>query len=255
MKFFDGITLVADKNKTLQPRDRTTTRMIALKNSTPIGRGDDRTVYRHPTVRDRCIKIPRIDFRHGFRPSGFNATLYWLSRAGQAKYFDFNYVDVVYAEALKKRNAPETFAHIPYCYGYVDTDLGTGVAWDYICNHDGSPCRSLKDFSDNPELLGGREKELIWQGLDAFFSWQLDQLVLLREMAYSNTLVQEQQDGRFRLYHIDAIGCADLLPLAASSRIVAKLRIQSKVGRFRKRMINWLGDPAVTAEEKKDHPG
>lgn len=254
MRFFTGIRTVVDRNKTLQIKDIITNRMIVLKNLKPIGSGDDRVVYRHPALRDRCIKIARIDFQNDFRPAGFNETLYWLSRAGQTKYFDFNYVDVAYAEALKKRDTPGTFAHIPYCYGYVDTDLGSGVVWDYICNHDGSPCRSLKDYSDNPDLLGDREKQLIWQGLEAFFSWQLNQLIMLREMAYSNTLVQERQDGRFRLYHADAIGCADLFPLAAYSRIVARLRIQSKVGRFRKRMVNWLGDPAGHAEKEKDHP-
>lgn len=217
--------------------------MIILSGMQPIGSGDDRVVYRHPTASDQCIKIARVDFPNKFKPVGFNKRLYWLSRAGQNKYFDFNYVDVDYAEFLKKRNSVRTFAHIPFCYGYVDTDLGPGVAWEYIANYDGSPSNSLRDFTDNPELLGEKQKELIWQGLEDFFSWQLDQLVLLREIAKTNTLVQEQLDGSFKLYHIDAIGCADLIPLARYSRLVAKLRIKSKLGRFRKIMVGWLGNP------------
>ena len=217
--------------------------MIILKQLAPIGAGDDRVVYRHPTIQDRCIKIPRVDFQNDFRPVGFNETLYWLSRLGQTKYFDFNYVDMEYASSLKTRNSAATFSNIPFCHGSVETDLGTGVVWDYISNHDGSPCRSLKDYSDNPDLLGEKEKRLLWQGLEEFFSWQREQIILLREIAYTNTLVREQRDGSYKLYHIDAIGCADFIPLAKYSKFVAKLRIKSKVGRFRKRMIAWLGAP------------
>ena len=217
--------------------------MILLTGQQPLGSGDDRVVYRDPTDEKRCIKLARVNFQRDFKPTGFNETLFWISRAGRTQYFDFNYVDSDYAAILRQRDSINTFAHIPFCHGNVDTDLGKGVAWEYICNHDGSCCRSLKDYSDNPHLIGDREKELLWRGLTAFFSWQLEEIILLREIAYTNTLVQEQQDGSFKLYHVDAIGCADLIPLAKYSRFVARLRIKSKVGRFRKRMIKWLGPP------------
>jgi hypothetical protein len=217
--------------------------MIILKNSTPVGAGDDRLVYPDPTNPAKCIKISRINFERDFKPTGFNEKLYWLSRAGQPRYFDFNYVDVVTAETLKKRNSQESFTHIPYCYGYVETDLGTGVSWEYITNHDNTSSASLKDYSDNPGMLTDEVKRLLWRGLDDFFTWQLEQVIMLREIAYTNTLVRTQEDGTYKLYHIDAIGCADLIPLAKYSKLVAKLRIMSKVGRFRKRMVRWLGPP------------
>ena len=217
--------------------------MISLKQQIPISGGDDRLVFRDPTNHNRCIKIARIDYLTDFKPVGFNETLFWLSRFGQKKYFDFNYVDAEYATYLQKRASSNPFKHIPTFYGRVATDLGEGVAWEYICNHDGSSCKSLKSYSDNPHLLGPKEIELLWSGLDSFFSWQLEERVLLREIAYTNTLVQERRDGSFHLYHIDAIGCADLIPLARYSRVIAKLRIKSKVGRFRKRMVRWLGPP------------
>ncbi len=217
--------------------------MIILKDQQPIGGGDDRIVYRDPTNPERCIKIARVDFLNDFKPEGFNETLYWLSRLGQKKYFDFNYVDVEYASLLGRRASLHSFAHIPKCFGLIDTDLGAGVSWEYICNHDQTTCKSLRDYSEHPEMPGEKEKRLLWHGLDAFFSWQLKEVIMLREIAYTNTLIQVQQDNRFKLYHIDAIGCADFIPLAKYSRFVAKLRIKSKVGRFRKRMITWLGPP------------
>ena len=219
--------------------------MISLKQQIPISGGDDRLVFRDPTDHGRCIKIARIDYHTDFKPDGFNQTLFWLSRAGKTKYFDFNFVDAEYANYLMKRSSANTFKHIPSFYGWVETDLGHGVAWEYICNHDGSGCKSLKTFSDNPHLLGPKEVELLWSGLDSFFSWQLQECVLLREIAYTNTLVKEKKDGSFHLYHIDAIGCADLIPLARYNKFIAKLRIKSKVGRFRKRMVRWLGQPRL----------
>jgi len=217
--------------------------MIFLKGQVPIGAGQDRVVFLDPSHQGRCVKITRINFKRDFKPVGFNETVYWLSRAGQTKYFDFNYVDVRYAQSLAKRKSPYSFTHIPFCYGYVETDLGVGVAWDYITNDDGSSCKSLKDYDDNPHILGEKEKQLLWQGLESFFAWQIQQNIMLREMAYSNTLVREEKDGTFKLYHIDAIGCADLIPLAKYSELVARLRIRSKVRRFRKRMVAWLGEP------------
>lgn len=217
--------------------------MIHLKGQTPFGEGMDRVVYLDPSNHERCVKISKINFKRDFKPVGFNEIVYWLSRAGQTKYFDFNYVDVKYAESLVGRKSPDSFTHIPFCYGYVKTDLGVGVAWDYITNDDGSSCKSLKDYGDNPKILGDKEKQKIWQGLESFFNWQIQHNIMLREIAFSNTLVREERDGSFKLYHIDAIGCADLIPLAKYSEFIARLRIKSKVHRFRKRMRAWLGSP------------
>lgn len=225
--------------------------MIILKDVNPVGAGDDRLVYPDPTNPGKCIKISRINYERDFKPTGFNETLFWLSRACQARYLDFNYVDVVSAEALKKRNSQESFTHIPYCYGYVETDLGTGVSWEYIVNHDTSSSASLKDYSDKSEMLTDEVKRLLWHGLDDFFTWQLEQIIMLREIAYTNTLVRIQQDGSYKLYHIDAIGCGDLIPLAKYSRFVAKLRVRSKVGRFRKRMVRWLGPPPAPGADNR----
>ena len=217
--------------------------MISLSQQIPMSGGDDRLVFLDPSDSSRCIKIARINYEHDFKPRGFNETLYWLFRGGQLKFFDHNYVDAEYAAHLSNRGSENSFNHIPRCYGWVETDLGPGVCWEYITNDEGQRCRSLKDYSDNPDLLGEKERVKLWSGLNTFFSWQLNELVLLREIAYTNTLVQERGNDHFHLYPIDAIGCADLIPLARVSRFVATLRIRSKVGRFRQRMVKWLGPP------------
>ena len=217
--------------------------MIELKGKTPIGAGEDRVVFQDPTNEKRCIKISRIDFQKDLRPVGFNETVYWICRGGQAKYFDFNYVDVQSAEVLDKNKTIDTFRHIPRCFGYVETDLGKGVAWEKITNPDGSACRSLRDFKMNPDLLDEPMKKRLWEALEEFFAWQKDTAIMLRELAFINTLVREEGNGKLKLYHIDAIGCADLVPVANYSRFIRSLRIANKVYRFRKRMKKWLGHP------------
>lgn len=217
--------------------------MISLKGLPPIGAGEDRVVFQDPTDNTKCIKISRIDFGKEFRPNGFNEILYWICRGGQNKYFDFNYVDVMSAEILLKNESADTFKHLPRCYGYVETDLGPGVSWDMISNPDGTPCRSLRDYKVNPALINDMEKKRLWLALEEFFSWQQNNLIMLRELAFINTLVQEEGEGKLKLYHIDAIGCADLIPLAKYSTLVRRLRIMNKVYRFRRRMEAWLGKP------------
>jgi hypothetical protein len=97
------------------------------------------------------------------------------------------------------------------------------------------------DCKSNPYLLGINQKELLWHGLKEFFTWQIEHAVMLREMAFSNTLVRQSAPQSIRLYHIDTIGCVDLIPLASCSREFARLRVRSKVHCFRKKIVAWLG--------------
>ncbi len=68
--------------------------------------------------------------------------------------------------------------------------------------------------------------------------------IMLREMAFVNTLVCRIDENTIRLYHVDAIGCVDLIPLADYARWFAKMRIWNKVRRFRKRLIKKIEKPA-----------
>ncbi len=214
-----------------------------LKNQTPLGAGVDRTVYRHPENPELCIKIPRYATGKDLKVTEIRDKIFCLSRFGDKRGLDFNYTDVRYADMLQKRNRTELFNHLPRCYGQVETDLGTGVIWEYIANYDNTPCLSLLNYKNEPERIGNNEKEMLWDALDIFFSWQVKHAVMLREMAFSNTLIRKINSDSIRLYHIDAIGCVDLLPLADYSKSFARLRVRSKVYRFRKRIIPWLGAP------------
>ena len=213
--------------------------MIQIQNANLIGSGQDRVVYQDPTNPDRCIKIPRIDNDKKQEAKSFHDYMLWLSRGLNSNYFDHNFVDVLYANFLSKRNNPHAFDHLPKCFGFVETDLGMAVSWELIRNYDGSPCISLADCEKNPGLLGINERALLQDALDDFFTWQLKNRILLREMAFSNTLIRTNEDGQIKLYHIDAIGCVDFIPLALYADWFSYLRILIKINRFKKR-LPWI---------------
>jgi len=216
--------------------------VITLSNIPPLGSGEDRIVYPHPEKPDLCIKIPQRPLDN-LRIKGLRDTIFYLSRNCRKEYLDYNFVDVKYAERLESRNDGKMFQHIPRCYGFVETDLGIGVAWQRIQDFDGKPCTTLKDIKHRGQPLTEHERVQLWTALQEFFSWQLDHGIMLREMAYTNIMICRLAENQIRLYHIDAIGCADLIPLAFYADWFARLRVLSKVGRFRSRMIEWLGPP------------
>jgi hypothetical protein len=216
--------------------------MLALDSKMEIGRGEDRVVYAHPDDSSKCIKMARKSFGKDYVISGLHDRIYYLSRGCDTRYFDYNYIDVLYAEQLKGRGGDELFAHIPRCYGEVETNIGTGVLWQRIQNYDGSDCITLKTLFRSEGMLGENEKEIVRETLNTFFEWQLNNCIMLREMAYTNTLICEVRPGTYKLYHIDAIGCVDLVPLAEHWRFFCGLRVQSKIRSFKKRISRRFKD-------------
>lgn len=216
------------------------TTMISLKNAKIIGRGEDRIVYQDPVTHNRCIKISRVLVEQEFNIRSIRDWLFWLSRGCNIQYFDYNFIDVLYVRFLQKQKKSRLFDHLPKCYGFVDTDMGKGVAWELICNSDGSPCISLRDCHLQPEILGVHQKKLLRQGFSDFFKWQLKHHIMLREMGLINTLVRQINNSKICLYHIDTIGCVDIIPLALHADWFADLRIRSKIHSFKKKKLAWL---------------
>lgn len=218
--------------------------MLFIDKSQQVGRGVDRVVYAHPHDPTLCIKIARNDFSSEYMVKGVRDHIYHALRGFRKEYFDYNYTDVEYADRLgKKGDTSEVFRHLPQCYGYVESNLGRGVLWQRIQNYDGSTCLSLRECYFTPGLLGDNESDILWPAFNDFFSWQLQHGIMLREMAFANTLICRITPETIRLYHVDAIGCVDLFPLANHAQWFARLRIQSKIRRFKKHLIQWLGKP------------
>jgi len=214
--------------------------MIKLKDRQEVASGQDRVVYIHPENPAKCIKIPRVVPEKGeYRVSNFWEWLFLASRCFDRRYLNYNFVDQQYYRHLSRRNDPAVYRHIPRCYGSVETDLGTGLVFDYIRNEGGGICQSLKEYTDAIDRTGDRQLK---DALEDFMKWQLQQAVLLREMAYINTLVQKRLDGSIKIYHIDAVGCVDLVPLAIYAKWFARIRIKSKIFRLRQRLRQRIKD-------------
>ncbi len=75
--------------------------MIDLSKAKLIGKGLDREVYQDPTNPHRCIKLARPDFEP--KIESIHDKLLWLSRGCDARFFDYNFVDVLYANFLQKK--------------------------------------------------------------------------------------------------------------------------------------------------------
>ena len=154
--------------------------MILCKSHKPIASGEDRIVYQDPENPNRCIKIPKQAFDETFHVRGIRDKLYLWTRGGNKNYFNYNYIDVCYIDWLKKRKTKNLFDHIPKCYGFVDTDLGPGVAWELIRNPDSSSCLSLRDWTEKTGIVGEHENVLFKHGIAELFGWQLKHIKRLR---------------------------------------------------------------------------
>lgn len=214
--------------------------MIKLKDRQEMASGQDRVVYIHPDNHARCIKIARVAPEKGDKKvDGFSEWLFLASRFFDRRYLNYNFIDQQYYRYLIRRKDPAAFRHIPRYHGTVETDLGPGLVFDCIRNEGGGRCQSLTEYTEDIDRTGDKKlKDALYE----FMAWQLREAVLLREMAYVNTLIQKRLDGSIKIYHIDAVGCVDIIPLANYAKWFARIRIKSKIFRFRQRLRQRIKD-------------
>jgi hypothetical protein len=208
--------------------------MFRLSNLQPFASGEERDVYLHPEDDRKCIKISNITPAEDFRPTSLRDWLFWVTRGRDAGYFDINFTDDLFYRQLGQRNDPEVFKHIPKCYGLVDTDLGKGLVCELIKNEDGTPCITMKQYIQEHGAIS--DKKVI-SAVEDFLSWLIEKNIFLREMGGTNTFFQFKENGEVKLYHIDAVGCLDLIPLANYWSWFSRLRIKIKINHLRRRKI------------------
>ena len=208
--------------------------MIKLSTCKPFASGEERDVYLHPEDGGKCIKISNVTPADDFRPTNLRDWLFWVSRGRNTNYFDINCTDDLFCRQLSDRNDPEVFKHLPKCYGLVDTDLGKGLVCELIQNDDGSTCITMKQYIHQH---GAISDEKVIKAIDDFLYWMIEKNIFLREMGGTNTFFRYSKDGEVRLYHIDAVGCLDLIPLANYWDWFSRLRIRIKINHLRRRKI------------------
>ena len=214
---------------------------MRLSAATPFARGGNRLCFVHPERADVCVKVPRpdVDLAEKRRRKGLKG------RLKLAASFDDNRVEAETLTALHQRVGPALAAFAPRFLGWVETDLGRGVAVDLIRDVDGAIATPLKQH--------------VWErGLDAplqaalaeFSAFWVRERVPSRELLLHNIVARRHGDEALRLVAIDGLGNADLLPLSRWFARLAEKKSARKVERLRARIDTLLATRAAGG-----HPG
>jgi len=196
---------------------------LRIGHLNPLSKGGHRTCYPHPEDPGQCIKILHQPWREIERRQR-DPLRYFRRR----RNYDENLAELLELQKLEAKLGAAMAEHFPICHGFVETDLGEGLAVEQIQDYDGSTSISLKAYlwTDgwNPQI-----KETV----DHFWNFLKENGVLVRDPFPHNLLVQRlNPEGALRIKQIDGFGASDFLPF---SRILSKYRNRKLDGR-RKRM-------------------
>jgi len=184
--------------------------MIQIKTQDFIGKGIHRECYIHPEDRTKCIKVVFSDH----------------DREGQREQD--------YYRHLEKRSI--SWEMIPRFYGEVDTNLGKGVVFDLIFDHNGAPAKNLFHYLSCDELTPGIQKAL-QSALPKLKNYMLEQRILTREIDPKNISCKALASGEFHLYLVDNLDNTDVIPIASYIAILARKKVLRKWKRFENKML------------------
>ena len=214
--------------------------LIRLGDADPFARGGNRVCYVHPQNPDVCIKLPRNDVDLSVKRSRKGLK----GRLKPASSFDDNRLEARTLTELHDRIGDSLREFVPRFLGWVETDLGAGVAVDLIRDADGAIALPLKQY--------------VWErGFDAdlraalaeFSAYWIRERVPSRELLLHNVVVRRLPSDALRLVVIDGLGNADLLPLSRWSPRLARRKSGRKTERLRGRIERLVrtraegGDP------------
>lgn len=199
--------------------------MLELSQIAPLAEGGNRLVFVHPDDPSRCVKVahPNVSLAAKRARKGLKGKL------KPASAFDDNAEEWRVMQRLQAAIA-DIGRHVPYCEGFVDTDLGPGLVSGLVRNADASVALPLKQrlWQDGytPELEAAvRELATFW----------IDNAVPSRKLILHNVVV-EQRDDCARLWVIDGIGSSDLLPFARWSKTLRRQKAERKISDLRSRI-------------------
>jgi hypothetical protein len=212
-------------------RLRFMTNLIQLAGVEPLARGGHRVVYPYPGNPGWCIKIESPtperkarDCRRGWRRLfGRRSPEDGENRWEYAAY-----------QELERRADPQVWRHIPCCQGWVETDLGRGLAVEWITRRDGTPAES---FADRVQT---NYDEASRRALAEVEEWLLRHRVRVGDLHPSNLVFGTgQEDGEERLFVIDGMGDRDILWRPYLS-LFRPLKIRRKIRRMERRIQSLI---------------
>ena len=206
--------------------------MISLLQQKPFAKGGKRQIYVHPDDEEKCIKI----WLPGCEPQTLKKQAKLSKRLRKSvRSFDENRNDWETLRQLEKKEGPQVWAHIPKCYGYTETDLGPGLVFELLKDHNGLISRSILDL-----LWESGEREKFAAAIDDFKKFWHEYPVPSRQLDLYNISAQEVAPGKYRLVLIDGFGETILIPNFLLPRAMIKKRAERKVERFEERIEKLL---------------
>lgn len=178
--------------------------MILLSDREFVAKGSTRYCYRHPDNPDRCIKIPHE-----------------LSRGHKQ-----NRDDARYFKLLERRGVE--WCHIPHCHGWVETNVGTGLVFDFFHTPTGFPLPSIARHLKRGHITVDQMAE----PLEELKRYLLANRIIIRDLNGTNIVCDVAASDAGRLYLIDGIGNADYIKLANVIPLFARKKIERHWTRF-----------------------
>lgn len=152
--------------------------LIHLRHSPVLGQGSERRCYLHPTDDSKVIKVA---FQGG-------------------KNRKQNRIESVYYQHLLATKAD--LSMLAGYFGQTETDLGPGLIFERVCNHDGSDAVSLLEALEQKRL----SEALIRTLLERLAGYLHENSILFVDVGFANILLPLQKDGSYRISVIDGIG-------------------------------------------------
>ena len=198
---------VAETLGSLRFRSDSSTHPVELREADEVARGGSRICYRHPTNPKTCLKVELPE-----TPLAPNAK------------------EWIYFRKLQRLRPRYDYYSVARCLGPVATSKGSALAYELICDPDGSVCRTLEQVIKNQ--WRGYDKIKVLQSVEICINDLLAQSIAARDVAPWNVVIQRRGNGTYRSVLVDGIGHRDFVPLVDYHFSYAKRRISRHVGRF-----------------------
>ena len=195
--------------------------MINLDEKLLVGKGGRREVYLDPrdTGGKKCIKVTPIQNKLVAKA----VNKHWYKKFRSLEYFDENNTEI---KAYRHIKNEKVYENLPRFYGIVETNLGRGIVVDYI-----DKITLLKDFIENYGVTDN-----LLKALKKMFQNFISNGVEIRDYTLLNYAVKIV-DGELRVYMIDGLGNANLIPL---NRWIPYFGRKQTIRRIKRMLSNFI---------------
>lgn len=186
--------------------------MFFLKSEDFFSSGSERDCYALPGYESLCVKI-----QHG--------------REGK---FGQNIQEYKYYKRLARRGID--WSRIARCYGWVETNLGRGLVFEFVCDSDGTPSIRLQEYMERHGLDRRIKVELKY-----LKEYLLINSIVMCDLKTTNLLCQNVNESPF-VKIIDGVGDRDYIKLSNCFPYWGRKKIERHWERFEARLNMLVAD-------------